>query len=116
MDYSDKLRDPRWQKLRLSVFQRDNWTCKKCGNKEKTLHIHHIVYHKNKEPWEYSMDDLMTLCEACHEAEKYNTVRIPEPIHFFHKRFAPQKAIRIGKMIDAIHDEWKPKEVLNGKD
>ena len=26
MSYSDKLKDPRWQRKRLEIFERDNWT------------------------------------------------------------------------------------------
>jgi hypothetical protein len=25
--YSDKLKDPRWQKKRLQIMERDNWCC-----------------------------------------------------------------------------------------
>lgn len=28
--YLAKLRDPRWQKLRLQVFERDEWACQVC--------------------------------------------------------------------------------------
>jgi 5-methylcytosine-specific restriction endonuclease McrA len=29
-DYLAKCKDPRWQKVRLEVFQRDEWTCQVC--------------------------------------------------------------------------------------
>jgi len=48
MKYSEKLKDPRWQKKRLKVLERDNWECKQCGEKEETLHIHHLLYDKDK--------------------------------------------------------------------
>ena len=66
MNYSEKLKDPRWQKKRLEILKRDNFTCKKCGDKTTTLHIHHLKYMKNKEPWETPKKDLITLCEDCH--------------------------------------------------
>lgn len=69
-DYLEKLKDPRWQKKRLEIFQRDNWSCKSCGNKDKPLHIHHLFYFKDKEPWEVEDGFLLTLCEECHSNEK----------------------------------------------
>lgn len=72
ISYDEKLLDPRWQKKRLAVFNRDNFTCqnKKCGNTERTLHVHHLAYLGNLEPWEYPDDMLLTLCDTCHEKEK----------------------------------------------
>jgi|WetSurMetagenome_2_1015567.scaffolds.fasta_scaffold975681_1 hypothetical protein len=67
MTYSEKLKDPRWQKKRLEIFQRDNWTCVSCSSKEKTLNVHHRKYIKGKEPWDYELDDLWTMCEECHK-------------------------------------------------
>jgi 5-methylcytosine-specific restriction endonuclease McrA len=67
--YQEKLKDPRWQKKRLVILSRDNFTCLFCGSTDKTLHIHHIEYEKGKEPWEYNNDWLKTLCCDCHETE-----------------------------------------------
>ena len=63
--YRQKLKDPRWQKKRLEVFQRDNFTCCYCGEWEETLHVHHLRYHQGLEPWDYNFDDLLTICETC---------------------------------------------------
>jgi hypothetical protein len=71
MKYSDKLKDPRWQKKRLEVFERDGWCCQCCGDSESPLNVHHKYYNKNKNPWEYQLEELMTLCDQCHEVE-YN--------------------------------------------
>jgi len=43
-DYYAKLKDPRWQKRRLQIFNRDKWTCRICGSTTDTLHVHHIAY------------------------------------------------------------------------
>lgn len=68
--YSEKLLDPRWQKMRLRVFERDNFTCINCGSKDKTLHAHHPQYHPFAEgPWDYDVGDIVTLCEECHADE-----------------------------------------------
>lgn len=65
--YQEKLKDPRWQKKRLQVFERDNWACIKCGGTDVSLHVHHKKYYS--EPWDAPMEDLETLCRFCHESE-----------------------------------------------
>lgn len=64
--YAQKLKDPRWQKRRLEILQRDHYTCRECKAQHKTLHVHHCSYAPQLEPWEYSDNDLITLCEDCH--------------------------------------------------
>lgn len=68
--YSTKLKDPRWQKKRLEIFDRDQWTCKACGSTKDTLHVHHKEYAWGEEPWEYDDDNFVTLCEGCHSFEE----------------------------------------------
>jgi hypothetical protein len=65
-DYSKKLRDPRWQRRRLEVLQHDDWACVDCQRDGETLHVHHLFYIRGREPWEYEIGDLVTLCEDCH--------------------------------------------------
>lgn len=64
--YSEKLRDPRWQKRRLEVLSRDNFQCLFCDSKVCELQVHHKVYRKGAEPWDYDLDDLVTACAECH--------------------------------------------------
>lgn len=68
-EYSELLKDPRWQKLRLQVFERDGWECQLCSSKTKTLNVHHKRYERGKNPWEYPIASLLTLCESCHKDE-----------------------------------------------
>lgn len=68
--YGDLLKDPRWQKKRLEIMQRDNFTCQHCLATDKSLQVHHLVYEKGKKPWEYENDELITLCEMCHQNEE----------------------------------------------
>lgn len=67
--YSEKLRDPRWQRKRLEILQRDNFTCRDCHAKDKTLHVHHCLYEKG-DPWETDDRFLLTLCEECHKSRQ----------------------------------------------
>lgn len=65
--YFEKLKDPRWQRRRLEVMERDEFHCRMCGDGESTLHVHHKRYIKGREPWEYELHELATVCEHCHE-------------------------------------------------
>lgn len=67
MTYSEKLRDPRWQRKRLEVCDAVGWKCEDCGAKDKTLNVHHCFYIKGLEPWEYEIELLMCLDEECHQ-------------------------------------------------
>ena len=66
--YAEKLRDPRWQRRRLEILNRSSFTCEVCEASDKTLNVHHRLYRKGAEPWEYADDELQALCEECHEA------------------------------------------------
>ena len=65
-DYLTKLKDPRWQRLRLKIFERANWQCEACGERSETLTVHHGLYRYGFEPWELPDDTLWCLCEGCH--------------------------------------------------
>ena len=69
--YWEKLKDPRWQRRRLEIMERDNFKCRHCRSDSNTLNVHHRVYNKGAQPWDYDDHLLITLCESCHEsAEK----------------------------------------------
>lgn len=70
MKYSEKLKDPRCQKKRLEILQRDEWTCQKCYDSESTLNVHHRRYLPEKDPWDYPNEILITLCSTCHDHER----------------------------------------------
>lgn len=65
--YSEKLRDPRWQRKRLEIMERDRFKCRLCGDESSTLNVHHLKYRKGRDPWDYNENYLVTTCETCHE-------------------------------------------------
>lgn len=65
--YTEKLRDPKWQRKRLQIMERDSFTCLECGDKSTTLNVHHGCYLPGCDPWDYPDHVLHTLCEPCHE-------------------------------------------------
>lgn len=78
--YRELLLDPQWQKKRLQIFGRDNFSCVRCGDDAKTLHVHHRSYLRGKKPWEYPDEFLETLCETCHEDVGLDDQRLREAI------------------------------------
>jgi len=80
MTYLDKLKDPKWQKKRLLILQRDEFTCQNCFSDKETLHVHHLIY-SDGSPWDIDDKHLITLCENCHksiteEEKEYKTLLI----------------------------------------
>ena len=107
MTYEEKLKSPKWQKKRLEIMQRDNFTCVVCGKgiKDDTpLQVHHLKYLKNVEPWNYADDYLITLCDECHSKVHKRTIIIP----FI--KIAPSKEASIQKL---KQDDNREKEEIN---
>jgi hypothetical protein len=70
MTYSDLLLNQKWQKRRYEILTRDNFRCRFCGEEDKGLQVHHIIY-ESKFPWETSDRYLITLCSKCHKEEEF---------------------------------------------
>ena len=66
MDYRQKLLDGRWQRKRLQILERDGFSCQQC-RRQDNVQIHHNWYLKNMEPWDYSGEQLITLCSVHHD-------------------------------------------------
>lgn len=113
--YAEKLRDPRWQKKRLEILQRDEWKCTVCGDAEQTLHVHHKWYTKGKAPWEYPDICLRTLCDECHGYE--HTVRSAkekdlQDLLLMHNCSAMEIELLVGFLEDYFKDH-SPNDLLN---
>lgn len=63
--YAEKLKDQRWEDKRIHILRRDGNCCKLCGSCEN-LHVHHILYEEDTDPWDYDENYLLTVCEFCH--------------------------------------------------
>lgn len=69
-EYSEYLKNPKWQKKRLEILSRDKFSCVVCGNgieNDTSLHVHHLSYIKGRMPWEYDIKDMRVLCKMCHQ-------------------------------------------------
>lgn len=70
--YADKLKDPRWQRKKNQIVERDNYTCQYCKLTTKPLQVHHYCYIIKGDPWDVPDDALITICEDCHFIEHYD--------------------------------------------
>jgi len=74
-----KYADPRWQRKRLEVMQRDGFACICCKEDKETLNVHHSYYVAGRDLWEYPTTTLFTLCHKCHKEHS------EDPIGFIEK-------------------------------
>ncbi len=65
--YARDLKHPNWQRKRLEILSRDEFTCANCATGSETLHVHHSYYEKGLKPWDYPAESLHVLCETCHK-------------------------------------------------
>jgi len=108
----EQLKDPRWQKKRLEIMNRDRFECICCGeDKGLQLHVHHTYYGKGKAPWEYPDDSLETLCEECHKMKKDIDDKFSESLKIFaiekagyHDKNYLRGIIDGNRVIDAVNN------------
>lgn len=62
-----KIRDSlEYNEWRKKVFERDNYTCQKCGLKGGRLEVHHIKPFSQFPELRFDMNNAITLCKGCH--------------------------------------------------
>jgi hypothetical protein len=64
---SDRTCEKSWGSTRLAVLERDGCSCQNCGTMDGFIDVHHII--PWKETHDDSMENLTTLCRACHRRE-----------------------------------------------
>jgi 5-methylcytosine-specific restriction endonuclease McrA len=81
ISYSEKLQNPRWNEKRLSILKRDGYKCRMCGADNAKINVHHIVYLKDRDPWDYPDSLLISVCDSCHTKEHlYEKLPLAEKI------------------------------------
>lgn len=70
----DYYRDIRWsvqfKEWRKAVFERDNYTCQRCGLRGGKLEPHHIFRFAYFPEFRFSVSNGMVLCQDCHQLTK----------------------------------------------
>jgi hypothetical protein len=54
-----------WKVQRRLAWERDKFTCQKCGDSSKKPHCHHKVPYRLSKS--HSLDNLVCLCSSCHK-------------------------------------------------
>ena len=86
MSYSEKLKDPRWDKKRKEILKRDKFSCQLCESVETELQVHHKYYITNTDPWDYEDECFISLCTSCHKEEHAKLDRIKSQLFNVMKR------------------------------
>ena len=66
LDGQNGRRSAEYSEWRQRVFLRDNFTCQNCGDRGGKLNAHHIKSYAKYPQLRYSVQNGITLCEACH--------------------------------------------------
>lgn len=103
MSYVQQLKDPRWQRRRLEIFQRDGFKCTMCKAGEKELQVHHKLYLKFIPPWDYPDSWLCTMCVDCHT----RITKLKDRIGWLISHPEGQQIISMMEALEnAVHPPW----------
>lgn len=65
---NDKIRKSRIYKIWVkAVFEKDDYTCQKCGQRGVYLHAHHLKPFAIYPQLRFAIDNGQTLCRECHK-------------------------------------------------
>lgn len=71
----------KYQEWRLAVFQRDNFTCQKCGRRGGDLEPHHSLSFSEFPELRFELWNGITLCSKCHsEIDKNRYIKIKNAV------------------------------------
>jgi len=68
MTLKEQYAHPNWQRVRIVVLNRDEFTCKYCGNEHEQLHVHHLKYN-GAYIWDTEIRFLVSVCKTCHKKQ-----------------------------------------------
>ncbi|MBW8815581.1 MAG: HNH endonuclease [Caulobacterales bacterium] len=69
----------RWQRLRIRVFVRENYTCQLCSRVTGRPIADHVRPHRGDPALFWSEANVQTLCKPCHDGEKQAAERRAHP-------------------------------------
>ena len=79
MSHVARLDRARWARVRVQVFQRDLYRCRRCLKPGRLECDHVVPLHVDRDQDPYALAGLQTLCRSCH-IEKSRSERIrPDP-------------------------------------
>lgn len=108
LSYHQQLNHPQWQRKRLEVMKRDNFTCLRCRSTENKLTVHHSYYDYRFMLWDHPDHTLKTLCEVCHLPVQDAQLAIYEGL----SRMPISEIMQLAARIKFTSTQCKPAEVL----
>lgn len=108
MDNKEMYNTFEWRLMRLLVLERDENKCVKCGG-NSCLQAHHTVYSEGLFPWEYQINNLVTLCKSCHERFHDNT----PSCKMFSRKVG--KCSMVNKIVKVLKKDFNLEHVIDKK-
>lgn len=71
--YIKYINSDAWRAMRSRVLERDSCRCRDCGHTSPRNHVHHLTYARLGRE---RLDDLVTLCKACHDAVHHGSMTV----------------------------------------
>lgn len=84
---NEKIRNSsEYKEWRIKVYQKDNYQCQMCGNKDE-LNAHHIYAFKYYPELRFDINNGLTLCKKCHnklhsEQGQFDTTEPVAPLNY----------------------------------
>lgn len=101
MTYAEKLRDSRWLEKREEVFNYYGKKCFECDKDDLPIEVHHCLYVRGREPWEYDVVHLKPLCRECHESAGWAIEGLLSDV----SGMKTSKINELRELLSLIHDE-----------
>jgi 5-methylcytosine-specific restriction endonuclease McrA len=68
--YAERRKTKEWAILKQQIHRRDEYRCRLCGRDDIELHVHHCTYDNYAQE---KLEDLITLCSACHHKAHFGS-------------------------------------------
>lgn len=81
----------KWEKVRNQVLERDNYKCVVCG--KPATQVHHIHLRSKRKDLMYEINNLVSLCDHCHNHQS------DENLEWVNKRIAKAKRITVEELL-----------------
>lgn len=72
-DFRKQYLSKEWYELSKKIKARDKNTCQMCGRNDRPVSVHHLIYHEGHKVWEYNDEELICICDRCHEIVSENS-------------------------------------------
>ena len=102
IDYKAYINSEAWKEKRKQVLIRSNG-CYVCETKNKIIHVHHKTY---KRLGSENLEDLVALCEDCHNKLHKKGLNIKTGVKILRRRFLKKKK---KKKVKPTHQRISPK-------